>query len=68
MFTAVPRAKRAEPEQYGEIKNRYQFMLTGTSSDKIDELAEKLGITRSEVLEKLIRLGGLSLVLQHEEK
>ena len=30
-------------------------MLTGTASDKVDELAEKFGITRSELLERLIR-------------
>ena len=51
----MPRPKRAQPEKYGETKNRYQFMLTGTASDKVDELAEKFGITRSELLERLIR-------------
>ena len=55
MNSTLPRPKRAQPEKYGETKNRYQFMLTGTASDKVDELAEKFGITRSELLERLIR-------------
>ncbi len=55
MTSTLPRPKRAEPEKYGETKNRYQFMLTETASDKVDELAEKFGITRSELLERLIR-------------
>ena len=53
--STLPRPKKAEPGKYGETKNRYQFMLTGTASDKVDEMAEELGITRSEVLERLIR-------------
>ena len=53
--STLPRPKKAEPGKYGETKNRYQFMLTGTASDKVDEMAEELGITRSEVLERLVR-------------
>jgi predicted ArsR family transcriptional regulator len=52
---AVARAKRAEPDKYGETKQRYMFMLTETASNAVDVAAENLGITRSELLERIIR-------------
>ena len=55
LISTLSRPQKAEPGKYGETKNRYQFMLTATASDKVDEMAEKLNITRSEVLERLIR-------------
>lgn len=54
-ISTLSRPQKAEPGKYGETKNRYQFMLTATASDRVDEMAEKLNITRSEVLERLIR-------------
>ena len=55
LISTLSRPQKAEPGKYGETKNRYQFMLTATASDRVDEMAEKLNITRSEVLERLIR-------------
>lgn len=60
--TTVPRPKKAKPDAYGEgvTKKPFQFMLTEEASNEIDKVADELGITRSEVLERLIRSGGLS--------
>lgn len=62
LIPTVPRPKKAKPDAYGEgvLKKPFQFMLTEESSDKIDDVADKLGITRSEVLERMIRCNGLS--------
>ena len=62
MTSTLPRPKRSQPQKYGETKNRYQFMLTETASEKVDRLAETLGITRSECLERLIRSDCVELI------
>ena len=36
-------------------------MLTLTASEQLDAIADELGLTRSEVLEIVIRKGGLDL-------
>ena len=59
--------KRAERLAHGETKNRYAFMLTETASEKIDEMAEKLGTTRSEILELCIRGGGLEAAVKYKD-
>ena len=59
MLIAVPRPKRAKPEEHGGTKSRYQIMLTDSANELLDKMADELGITRSEVLERLIRCGGL---------
>ncbi|BAZ12232.1 hypothetical protein NIES4071_40620 [Calothrix sp. NIES-4071] len=53
------RPERAERRAYGETKKPKQFMITDSASDELDKLAEEMGITRSEVLERAIRCGGL---------
>jgi predicted transcriptional regulator len=53
-------APRPEEWIYGEKKTAKQFMLTETASNAIDKIAEKLKISRSEVIERAIRGGGLS--------
>lgn len=58
----MPRPRRAEKDKYGEAKQRYQIMLTETASLELDKVSEKLGITRSELIEKVIRQGLLSQV------
>ena len=58
----VPRPKRADKDKYGETKQRYQIMLTETASNELDKVSEKLGITRSELIEKAIRQGLLKQV------
>ena len=51
----MPRIIRAEQKEYGETKKKYQFMLTPTTSKKLDEMADKLKISRSEVFEQIMR-------------
>lgn len=53
------RPERAERNAYGEKKKPKQFMITDWASDEMDKIADALGTTRSEVLERLIRCGGL---------
>ncbi|MFB2980882.1 CopG family transcriptional regulator [Microseira sp. BLCC-F43] len=54
-----PTNRRHSPKtrtaKHGQTKIRYGFMLTEASSAKLDELAEKMGVSRSEVLELMIR-------------
>ena len=59
MIFLMPRPERAEPGVYGEPKKPKQFMITDWASEQLDRVAEELRITRSEVLERLIRCGGL---------
>ena len=40
---------------WGESKQRVNIMLTPTAIDKIDGVAQQMELTRSEVLERLIR-------------
>ena len=46
---------RAEAGKWGETKKRIQIMLTPTATDMVDQMAQSIGITRSEVIERLIR-------------
>lgn len=55
----MSRPERAEPGAYGEPKKPKQFMITDWASEQLDLVADELRITRSEVLERLIRCGGL---------
>lgn len=59
VFTLMARPERAEPGTYGETKKPKQFMLTDSSSSELDRIADELNISRSEVLERAIRCGGL---------
>lgn len=58
----MPRPKRANKDKYGEAKQRYQIMMTETASSELDKVSEKLGITRSELIEQVIRQGLLKQV------
>lgn len=46
---------------HGEKKAGKQFMLTETASAAIDAVAKELGISRSEVVERAARCGGMQL-------
>ena len=59
LVTAVPRKERPEEWIYQEKKTPKQFMITQSASDAIDEIAQKLGISRSEVVERAARCGGM---------
>ena len=60
MFTTVPRAKKSEPLKYGDKKERFQFLLTPEASAMLDKVSEQMRLTRSEILERLIRSDCLS--------
>ena len=66
MLKVMARPRRAERDKYGETKQRYQIMLTETASAEVDRIADELGITRSEVFERMIRNGGLQLAKTDE--
>jgi hypothetical protein len=55
----MPRPERAERGAYGETKKPRQFMITDWASDELDRIADELGTTRSEILERAIRCAGL---------
>ena len=62
---------RSKPGIYGEVKKQKCFMLTDFASDEIDRLAKEYKMTRSDLLERAIRAGGLELAkdyrLEQEE-
>ncbi|MBW4509616.1 MAG: ribbon-helix-helix protein, CopG family [Scytonematopsis contorta HA4267-MV1] len=62
----MPRPKRTEKDKYGETKLRYQIMLTETASEELDKVSEEMGITRSELIERVIRQGLLRVVKNEE--
>jgi hypothetical protein len=41
---------------HGEKKTFKQFAITKTASDKIDVLAKRFDISRSEVIERILRI------------
>ncbi len=63
MVDGMARPKRAERNEYGETKKPYQFLLTPTASALLDEVADEMGVTRSEALEMAIRGGGMKVAV-----
>lgn len=59
MLLFMPRPKKAAPEAYGAKKKQFQFMLTEEASQLIDLVADELGISRSEALERAVRSGAM---------
>lgn len=59
LITSVPKQERPEEWIYQEKKTPKQFMITQSASDAIDEIAKELGISRSEVVERAIKCGGM---------
>ena len=59
LTSIVPKQERPEEWIYNEKKTAKQFMLTDTASTAIDKLAKELGISRSEVVERAARCGGM---------
>ena len=55
----MPERDRPSEWIYNEKKSPKQFMITQTASSAIDKVAKELGISRSEVLERAIRCGGM---------
>jgi len=52
---------RAEQRAWGESKQRVQIMLTPTAIGMVDGVAEEMEISRTEVIERLIRSKCLSV-------
>lgn len=59
MLVTTVAYERPEDWIHGEKKSGKQFMLTETASSEIDLVAKKLGISRSEVIERVARCGGM---------
>lgn len=59
-----PRYPKAEALAHGEPKKLKQFMLTDTSTNELEKLADELDTSRSEALERLIRGGAVALFLE----
>jgi CO/xanthine dehydrogenase Mo-binding subunit len=59
LITTVATYDRPEDWIHGEKKSGKQFMLTETASTAIDQVAKELGISRSEVVERAARCGGM---------
>lgn len=57
--TTMPAYERPDDWLHGEKKSGKQFMLTDTASAAIDAIAKELGISRSEVVERAARCGGM---------
>ena len=64
----IAKTKASRARKIRRNKKRYQFMLTETASDKVDELAEKFGITRSELLERLMRSDCLKAIEAEQDE
>ncbi|MGH2415378.1 MAG: ribbon-helix-helix protein, CopG family [Microcystaceae cyanobacterium] len=54
---------RVDAGAWGESKRRVNLMLTPTAIEKVDLLAEQMHLTRSEVIERLIRTECLDVAL-----
>jgi hypothetical protein len=50
---------RSKPGIYGETKKQKCFLLTDWASGELDRLAAKFQMTRSDLLERAIRAGGI---------
>lgn len=59
MIYVMAKDIRSKPGIYGEYKKQKCFMITDWASDEIDKVAEELGMTRSDLIERTIRAGGL---------
>ncbi|HLC73890.1 MAG TPA: hypothetical protein VJH20_04620 [Candidatus Nanoarchaeia archaeon] len=51
----------------GKRKLRYQFYLTSIQIDKVEDISNQLGISKSDVISKLIDLE-LNIILQKDEE
>ena len=61
--------KKLEPLSLkGKRKLRYQFYLTSYQIDKVEDISNQLGISKSDVISKLIDLKLNSILQKDEEK
>ena len=64
----MARAEKALPGVHGETKKPKQFLITDWASQEIERVAEQLGITRSEALERAVRSGAMDLAKSYQVK
>ena len=64
----MARAEKALPGIHGETKKPKQFLITDWASQEIEKVAEQLGITRSEALERALRSGAMELAKNYQAK
>ena len=62
----MPVQRRVESKLYGRAKVSKQFMITEESLATIDKLADELGLSRSETLERILRTFDRSAVKQFD--
>ena len=55
MSTKGHKNRRGQPELYEVLKKRYTMTLTPTGADGLDAIASGLGISRSELVERIGR-------------
>lgn len=64
----MTRAEKALPGVHGETKKPKQFLITDWASQEIERVADQLGITRSEALERALRSGAMELAKKYKIK
>lgn len=55
LISLMPGQRRIEAKLYGKAKVSKQFMITEQSLAAIDGLADEMGLSRSETLERILR-------------
>lgn len=55
MDVVMAEDRRSKPNRYGEVKKKFQLLLTPKASAIIDDRADLLGVTRAEFVERTIR-------------
>lgn len=61
MIYVMSKDPRSKPGIYGEVKKQKCFMITDWASEEIDKVAAEFGMTRSDLIERTVRAGGLNL-------
>ena len=68
MVLVMAKDLRAKPLSYGESKKQKCFLLTDWASEEIDKVAAEFEMTRSDLLERAIRAGGLKLAKDYKRE
>lgn len=55
MVVAMPRPKKTDAKKYNEKKRNFTIMLTETANELLEEASQRSEISRSEIVEMLIR-------------
>lgn len=66
LVSVMSKDVRSKPGVYGETKKQKCFLITDFASEEIDRIAKEYQMTRSDLLERAIRAGGLTLAKDFE--